>query len=224
MAIETWWHGQEHNSARMGGALWHTRWQYTPSLTSNTGVKGTSRKSQEWQWPCATISTRSLRRIRSCSDTPSKWNILRTVLLVIVLHIRLSTAAFINFDNCLDPGIVNSDDPKLLQFVPLFVWATFNTSAKSYNLNVTAYGNIDGLAFKQPYPNQSDPQWTNPNDTVGKIPDVYGSGPSGVYTTFTTDFNVLDYTPYSPAPARFCNTSSLRACPLAPVFDFNGSE
>ena len=224
MAIETWWHGQERNSARMGGASWHTPWQYMPSLTSNTEVKGQSRKSQERQRPCATISTWSPKRIRGCNDTPCKWNILRTMLLVIVLHIRLSTAAFINFDNCLDPGIVNSDYPGILQFKPLFVWATFNTSAKSYNLNVTAYGNITGLAFNQSYPSPSDPQWSNSNDTVGKIPDVYGSGPSAVYTTFTTEFNVLDYTPYAPDAARFCNTSSLRACPLAPVFYFNASE
>ena len=224
MAIETGWHGQEHNSARMGGASWHTPWQHTPSLTSNTKVKEQSRKSQERQWPCPTIPTPSLRRIRRGNDTPSKLSILRTVLLVIVLHIRLSTAAFINFDNCLDPGIVNSEYPGLLQFKPLFVWATFNTSAKRYNLNVTAYGNITGLAFNQSYPNPSDPQWSNPNDTVGKIPDVYGSGPSAVYTTFTTEFNVLDYTPYSPDAARFCNTSSLRACPLGPVFYLNASE
>ena len=224
MAIETGWHGQEHNSARMGGASWHTPWQYTPSLTSNTKVKEQSRKSQERQWPCPTISTPSLGRIRSGNNTPSKLSILRTVLLVIVLHIRLSTAAFINFDNCLDPGIVNSEYPGLLQFKPLFVWASFNTSAKSYNLNVTAYGNITGLAFNQSYPKPSDQQWSNPNDTVGKIPDVYGSGPSAVYTTFTTEFNVLDYTPYSPDAARFCNTSSLRACPLGPVFYLNASE
>ena len=224
MAIETWWHGQEHNSARMGGASWHTPWQYMPCLTSNTEVTAQSRKSQERQWPCATISTPSRRRVRSCNDTPSKLNILRTVLLVIVLHIRLSTAVFINFDNCLGPDVVDSSDPQLLQFVPLFVWASFDTGANSYNLNVTAYGDIAGLAFNQSYPNQSDPQWANPNDTVGKIPDVYGSGPSGVYTTFTTEFNVLDYTPYAPAAARFCNTSSLRACPLAPVFNFTGSE
>ena len=224
MATETWWHGQEQDPARMGGASWHTPWQYPQGLTSSREAKIDSRKGQELQWPCATRPRRFQRRIRSCQCTPSTFNILRTVFLVISLHIRSSVTAFINFDNCLSPDIINSNDPKLLQFVPLFVWASFNTSAKSYNLNVTAYGNINGTAFKQSYPVQTDPQWTNPNDTVGKIPDVYGSGPSAKYTTFTTEFNVLDYTPYAPGPSRFCNTSSVMACPLAPVFDFNGTE
>ncbi|CAD6568103.1 MAG: hypothetical protein ASARMPREDX12_001066 [Alectoria sarmentosa] len=155
---------------------------------------------------------------------PSIFNILRTVLLAVLLPIRLSTAAFINFGNCLSPDVINSNDPKPLQFVPLFVWATFNTSAESHNLNVTAYGNVAGVANVQPYPSQTDPQWANPNDTVGKIPDVYGSGVDALYTTFTTVFNVLDYTPYAPDAARFCNTSSLTVCPVAPVFNFNGTE
>lgn len=108
--------------------------------------------------------------------------------------------------------------------MPLFVWATFDTSAESHNLNVTAYGNVAGIATQQPYPNQTDPQWKDPNETVGKIPDVYGSGTGALYTTFTTEFNVLDYTPYAPDAARFCNTSSVTACPVAPVFNFNGTE
>ena len=224
MATETWWHGQEHDPARMGEASWHPQWQYTQSLTSNMETRGQSRKSQELQWPCAAIPRRSSRRTSSCPNTPSVFNILRTVLLVVVVHIRFSTAVFINFDNCLSPNIIHTNDPKPLQFVPLYVWATFNTSAKIYSLNVTAYGNVTGLAFKQPYPSPTDPQWTNPNDTVGKIADVYGSGPNALYTTFTTEFNVLDYTPYAPEAARFCNTSSVTACPLAPVFNFSGTE
>ena len=143
--------------------------------------------------------------------------------LAIILPIKLSTAAFINFDNCLSPSIIRSN-PKALQFEPLFVWATFNSSVGSYNLNVTAYGNVDGLATIQPYPNYKDPQWTDPKATVGKIPDIYGSGPDALYTTFTTEFNVLDYSPYVPKAARFCNTSNLTACPLAPVFNFSGTE
>lgn len=224
MATETWWDGQERYPARMGEAAWHAWLQYTQSSMPTAEGRRRSKKSQEPQRPRTVISRRSLRRMRSCPDTPSIFNILRTALLATFLPIRLSTAAFINFQNCLGPDVINSEDPKLLQFVPLFVWATFNTSAKNYNLNVTAYGNVNGTAFQQPYPDQTDPQWTNPNDTVGKIPDVYGSGSSALYTTFTTEFNVLDYTPYAPEAARFCNTSSVTACPLAPIFDFNGTE
>lgn len=224
MATETWWHGRKHNPARMGEASWGARLKYSQSLTATGKGKGQHRKSQKLRWLCATSPKQSAWRIRNCKLTPSILNILRTVLLAVSMPIRISTAAFINFDNCLGPDIVDSPNPKPLQFVPLFVWATFNTSANSYNLNVTAYGNVAGIATQQPYPNQTDPQWTNPNETVGKIPDVYGSGPGALYTTFTTEFNVLDYTPYAPDAARFCNTSSVKACPVGPVFNFNGNE
>ncbi|KAF6226355.1 hypothetical protein HO133_009221 [Letharia lupina] len=208
----------------MGEASWDAQLQYTQGLMATAEAKGQSRKSQKLPWPCDILPRRPPWKTRSCQDTPSTFNILRTVLLALFLPIRLSTAAFINFGNCLSPDTINSNNPETLQFVPLFVWATFNTSAESYNLNVTAYGNVAGIATQQPYPSQTDPQWTNPNDTVGKIPDVYGSGPDALYTTFTTEFNVLDYTPYAPDAARFCNTSSVTACPVAPVFNFNGTD
>ena len=223
MATETRWHGQNHYSARMGEASWHARLQYTTSLVTAAEGEEHSSKSQELQWQCASSPKRSSRRIRSCREMPSILSILQTVLLVILLPIRLSTAAYINFGNCLSPDYINSR-PKLLQFVPLFVWASFNSSAGSYSLNITAYGNVDGIATKQPYPSADDPQWKNPNDTVGKIPDVYGTGPGALYTTFTTEFDVLDYTPYAPDATRFCNTSSLTACPVGPVFNFSGTE
>ena len=215
MATETWRHGQKHFPARMGEASWHAPLQYTESLMATQGERERSRNSQKAQWRCAVLSRRS---------SPSIFNILRAILVAVLLPIRLSTAAFINFDNCLSPDRINSEDPKLLQFVPLFVWATFNTSGQSYNLNVTAYGNVLGLATSQPYPNETDPQWKNPNATLGKIPDVDGSGSDALYTTFTTEFNVLDYTPYAPDAERFCNTSSLTPCPIAPVFNFTTTE
>lgn len=224
MAAATWWHGQRHDPARMGEASWDAGLQYTQSFMVTTEEKEQSKKSRKLQRPSAISPKRSPWRIRGCQDTPSIVNILRSVLLLIFLPIRLSTAAFVNFGNCLSPDVINSNEPKTLQFVPLFVWATFNTSAESHKLNVTAYGNVTGIATQQPYPNQTDPQWSNPNDTVGKIPDIYGSGPGALYTTFTTEFNVLDYTSYAPEAARFCNTSSVTACPVAPVFNFSGTE
>lgn len=224
MATKTWWHGQKHYPARMGEASWDPRREYMQSLMATAEGRGQSRKSKKLQWLCATSFRRSPWRIRSYRHTPSIVDTLRAVLLAVLLPINLSTAAFINFGNCLNPDIINSDSPPPLQFVPLFVWATFNTSAESHNLNVTVYGNVAGIATQQAYPTQTDPQWTNPNETVGKIPDIYGSGPGALYTTFTTEFNVLDYTPYDPDAARFCNTSSLTACPIAPVFNFTGNE
>ena len=224
MATETRWNGQKHCPAPMGDASWVPRLQYMQSLMATAEGIRPSKKCQKLQWLRATLSRQSRWRIRSCQYTPSTFNILRTVSLVILLSMKPSSAAFIKFDNCLSPDITNANFPPPLQFVPLFVWATFNTSAHSYNLNVTAYGNIAGIATQQPYPEQTDPQWKNPNDTVGKIADVYGSGPDALYTTFTTDFNVLGYTPYAPGATRFCNTSSLTACPLAPFFNFTGTE
>lgn len=225
MATETWWHGQKLYTARMGAPSWHAGSQYTQSLMANAEPEGRSWKNHESQRPKnpAALQRRPPSMVRSCRLMPSISQILQRALLAMLLPIRFSNAAFINFDNCLSPDIINSN-PKPLQFVPLFVWATFNSSAGSYILNVTAYGNVAGIATVQPYPSQTDPQWDNPNDTVGKIPDVYGSGPGAVYTTFTTEFNVLDYTPYAPDAARFCNTSSVTPCPLAPVFNFSGTE
>lgn len=224
MATETWWYGEKHYLARMGEASWDVPLQYTQSLMATGEGNRQPSNSQKLPWSLPTLPTRSTWGMRSCQDTLSILNILRTVLLVVLLPIRISSAAFINFGNCLSPNIINSNDPKPLQFVPLFVWASFNTSAESHNLNVTVYGNVAGIANVQSYPVPTDPQWTNPNDTVGKIPDVYGSGADALYTTFTTEFNVLDYTPYAPDAARFCNTSSVTACPVAPVFNFTDTE
>ena len=228
MAAETGWHGQKHYPAPMGHASWHAPFHHTSESMAPTEEKVQSRKSSELRRLGFMFPRRSPKRTFNRWTVSSALKILQSVLLVICLPIRLSTAAFINFDNCLSPNIIQSNtqsnDLKPLQFVPLFVWATFNQSAGIYNLNVTAYGNVAGIATKQPYPKDTDPQWANPNETVGKIPDIYGSGPGALYTTFTTEFNVLYYTPYAPDAARFCNTSSLTPCPVGPVFNFNGTE
>jgi Transient receptor potential (TRP) ion channel/ML-like domain len=129
-------------------------------------------------------------------------------------------AAYLNFENCLSSNIINSN-PKLLQFVPYNVSATFNTSDPNFPLNVTVYGNVSGLATIQPYPAPNDPQWSNPNDTVGKIVDLSAS--NNKYTTLFTKINVLTYTPYQ-APSRFCNSSVHGPCPLGPAFYVNRTD
>lgn len=168
--------------------------------------------------PSGILSERTQARLHSCRIIPSASNLLALALLTVFLLITPSTAVFINFQNCLSPNVINSN-PTQLQFVPLYVWSTFNVSAPSHNLNITVYGNVAGIATQQPYPPPNDPQWNNPNETVGKIPDIAGN-----YTTFTTHFNVLEYTPYNPPALRFCNTSALTPCPLTPVFNFTGNE
>ncbi len=216
------WHGQKHHTPGMGEALEATRWDDTGFVTAGlpdalgedaraTGrCSNTSRllRPHSWQY-CSTAS-------------PRAFALLQMVLVAILLMIQPSAAVFIDFDNCLGPAITNSD-PQQLQFQPLYVWATFNSSAASHNINVTAYGNVAGIATQQPYPHWDDPQWTNSSQTVGKIPDTGGQGEQQKYTTFTTQFNVLDYTPYDPPAVRFCNSSSITQCPLAPVFNFTGN-
>lgn len=163
----------------------------------------------------------SRNQVQALALLPRLYNLL--LLTILSICIQPSSAAFIDFQNCLDPNIVNSS-PLQLQFVPLFVWATFDTVSPSHNINVTVYGNVSGIATREPYPAPDDPQWDNPNKTVGKIPDVAGQPGHELYTTFTTTLNVLDYTPYDPPATRFCNSSALTQCPLAPVRNINATQ
>jgi len=223
MATETWWHGQTNRAARMGEALLATRWYETGCMMAKSVGRSRSTGRKNMRWP-TTLRSGWPRLGSSSSKKPSASGLLQMLFFVVLLLVRPSTAAFVTFSNCLSPDIINSDSPKQLQFVPLYVWATFNSSAASHDINVTAYGNVAGIATQQPYPPQDDPQWRSPNDTVGKIPDVAGPASDQKFTTFTTQFNVLDYTPYDPPAVRFCNSSSLTKCPLAPVFNFKGNE
>lgn len=157
-----------------------------------------------------------------------RWTDMLQQAYVLCLGILLlsgcSEAAFVNFENCLSPSTIQSKSPQLLQFVPLFAWVTFNATSESHNLNFTVYGNVEGIATQQPYPRPNDPQWQNPNETVGKIPDLGGPTGDEKYTTFSTALKVLGYVPYDPPDTRLCNTSALTPCPFSPVFNFTGNE
>ena len=183
---------------------------------SNESERTSCTSQQRWRW-----------RLTESRSYQSKLRVslLRvvTVAICVLLLPRQATAHFIRFDNCLSPDTINSDNPQQLQFVPLFVWALFNSTAPSHNLNITAYGNVTGVGRIQPYPNPTDPRWRNPNETVGKIPDLAGDSGMEKFTTFTTEYDVLDYTPYHPEAVRFCNTSALTPCPWTPVFNFTGN-
>ena len=133
--------------------------------------------------------------------------------------IGLSTAAFVTFDNCLSPNIIDSD-PRQLQFKPLFVRAIFNATAPSHNLNVTVYGNVSGSATNEPLPRLGDPDWNNANETLGKIPELDIA--NNKYTTLKAAFKVLDYTPYTADPVPFCSRLLQGQCPLGPSFYANG--
>ncbi|KAJ9636337.1 hypothetical protein H2199_008012 [Coniosporium tulheliwenetii] len=146
----------------------------------------------------------------------------RVVFLILcVLLVPLAEAAFINFENCLAPNIINS---KRLQFVPRFFDAKFNTTAPSHDLNVTIYGNVTGQTIVGDYPPPDDPIWSNPNETFGKIVDVSPTNPDPRFTTLFADFKVLTYTPYRADPSRFCESTINTSCPIGPVFYGNGSD
>ena len=212
MATDIWWHGQKQGSARMGEASrvtkldnGHTSRQSLDEGSNLTHVKGW-KESLGWLavWPEA--GCHNSRRI------PAIHTILHTALWAIFLLTSPAAAVLINFENCLDQSIVKSN-PQLLQFVPLYVWAALNSTSDSYGLNVTVYGNVAG-----------EQRYTNPNDTVREIADVGGVPPNQKFTTFTTQFNVLDYTPYNPPAERFCNSSALTPCPFVPVNVTNGTQ
>ena len=207
------WHGYNHSpaAARSG--------EFTPARTMATSFAPSYRPEEPTEKSHGTGSCPRSRKARPWR----KVGVLQLALLTVLVLVSQASAAYINFENCLDPNIVNSN-PKELQFVPLFVWATFNTSSASHNLNVTVYGNVAGIATQQEYPKWNDSQWLNPNDTVGKIPDVAGPADDQKYTTFQTSFHVLDYTPYNPDATRFCNSSALSPCPLTPVFNVTVNE
>lgn len=150
---------------------------------------------------------------------PTRCSWMQILLYLSMTLFGLTSAAFVTFQNCLSPNIIDSD-PRQLQFRPLLVGATFNATASSHNLNVTVYGNVSGIATNEPLPPLGDPHWSNPNETLGKIPELDFA--NNKYTTLKATFNVLDYTPYTADPQPFCITLLHGQCPLGPSFYANG--
>jgi hypothetical protein len=139
-------------------------------------------------------------------------------LFFIANLLPLSSAVFINFENCLSRGYRENTNPVRLQFVPLHVWAVFNSTAPSHNLNVTVYGNVTGQNEPGDYPGMDDPQWDNPNSTFGKIIDISQNNGDPKYTTLFANFKVVTYSAYSPDAQQFCQTTVNTSCPIAPNF------
>ena len=181
-----------------------------PSQESST-EHGHDRGSRKNSTTKAPVDDEACRQIHG-TRRRSLFHVLQLGLMLLMFFVKPSEAAFVSFKDCLSPNVINSN-PKQLQFTPLLVWASFNSSA-SHNLNVTVYGNVSGQATQQnPPTNPLDPSWNDPNITLGKIIDVPKN-----FTTLTGSFNVLDYTPYEIPATRFCNTTVHGQCPIAPVF------
>lgn len=144
------------------------------------------------------------------------------VLVVILAALPVASAVFINFDNCLDSNYRRETDPVRLQFTPEHVWVKFNNTHSTHRLNVTIYGNVSGQLTSGDYPPPSDPKWDDPENTFGKIPNVWQVGkpgnPGGVATTLFATFDALTYSSWNPGPLQFCNYTIDTACPIAPVF------
>ena len=145
------------------------------------------------------------------------------LVMTMLLLLHTSSAVYIDFENCLSPVIINSaSEPQpLLQFQPEYVWASFNSTAPSHTLNITVYGNITGIATNESIPPSTDPQWNNPNETLGKI--LEEDPDNNKLSTFFARFNVLKYTPYQAEPSSFCDNTVHQQCPLIPAFDLEGN-
>lgn len=217
MEIKTGWRGHRSSSSARYSA-YHAGFGKSFDLGNLKAIKGNDGRLRRGK--------RGLQDPRLPSLWPQslfRWweegNIVRMVLLVLLVVAQPANAAFLNFENCLGPNVVNSN-PLQLQFKPLFVYAAFNSTAASHNINVTVYGNVTGQATQEQLPTSpNDPAWTNPNDTLGKITDVSKSNDK--LSTLTATFNVLDYTPYDAPATQFCNTTVHGVCPLAPAFTAN---
>ena len=168
-------------------------------------------------------------RTSRCTMLPSMWwnrNALGISQLLLVLlasiWITPTSAAFVEFTNCLSEAVQNNA-PLQLQLIPMFVNAVFNDSDPSHNLNVTVYTNVTGsLVGKYQYvlPNSSDSAYWNSNDTSfgGKIENIPYPDGANKYTTLDNKVTVLTYEPYS-SSAQFCEALYGGSCPLGPTFN-----
>ena len=212
MATDIWWHGQKQGSARMGEASRVTKLDHGRNSIQSLDEGSTLTHMKGWKESLGWLAVWPEAGCHNSRRIPAIHTILHTALWAMFLLTSPAAAVLINFENCLTPNIIKSN-PQQLQFVPLYVWAALNSTSDSYGLNVTVYGNVAG-----------EQRYTNPNDTVREIADVGGVPPNQKFTTFTTQFNVLDYTPYNPPAERFCNGSALTPCPFVPVNVTNGTQ
>jgi Transient receptor potential (TRP) ion channel/ML-like domain len=152
------------------------------------------------------------------------WNALSSATLSLLFIVLASPAeaAFVHFENCMPSSIQDSHNPRILQFEPIRFSAFFDTNASTHNLEVTAYGNVTGVATNVTYPPWNDRSWFNASDILGKIVDLSPS--NNKYSTLFATFNVLSYTQYDAPPTRFCNSAIGTGCPLVPAFNVSSSN
>jgi hypothetical protein len=136
-------------------------------------------------------------------------------LITVSLCVTPIQAVLVPFENCLPDSYINNV-PTNLQFVPMFVDASFNASSDEHNLRFTVYGNVTGSYTSVTLPPANDPAWADPHVTDGKIENL--PEPRTKYTTLYNKINVLTYQPWSQA-LNFCDQLENGVCPLAPAFN-----
>ncbi|KAK3941840.1 putative flavin carrier protein 3 [Diplogelasinospora grovesii] len=146
------------------------------------------------------------------------------LLVLISILLRPAAAASVPFENCLPDSYINYT-PLPLQWVPLFVDASFDTSNPRHTLRVTMWGNVSGSFTNVTLPPANSPDWKDPTKLDGKILDEpEPNSPAPKLTTLHSKIDVLTYEPWS-LNTNFCNTSLTNAsCPLGPVFGTNSSS
>ncbi|KXX81720.1 putative flavin carrier protein 3 [Madurella mycetomatis] len=161
---------------------------------------------------------------RSGPYGPLRFAAVAGLILVSTTMFRPAAAAFVPFENCLSESYVNNV-PAPLQWVPMFVDASFDTTNPKHTLRVTAWGNVTGSSTNVPLPPSGSPDWADPGKTDGKILDLPEPNvPDPKVTTLHSKIEVLTYEPWS-ENTNFCNTSLTNAsCPLGPVFHEAGSS
>ena len=159
-------------------------------------------------------AVRTLRTNRYRLPRTLCYGVLAVLLSLLITPVK---AAFINFQNCLSQSYQDTNPPAL-QFVPLFMDASFNTTDPSHRLTVTVWGNVTGAYTRVQLPSPNDPAWMNPNFTDGKIENL--PPPRTRLTTLSRKVNVLTYEPWKQSD-QFCDVLVNGTCPLAPRFTAN---
>lgn len=167
------------------------------------------------------ITTTTARHSKRPSRPVTSRRLLRSLACLSLLSQPAAAVLLNKFDNCLEESIKDSN-PRELQWVPLYVGATFDTKNKSHNLRITVWGNVTGeynpTAGPELPPWDSD-DWSNPNVTDGKIVDNPFPTTANFLTTLHSKINVVTYEPYA-ADFDFCKDALTNAsCPLGPVFN-----
>lgn len=168
-----------------------------------------------------TIATTRYRGLRPSSSPAIIRNGKMNILLFLSFLLQPAHAVLLQkFQNCL-PASIKQSDPAELQWIPLYVGATFDNKGASHNLRVTVWGNVTGAynPTTVSLPAWNSDEWANPNFTDGKIVDDPFPTTANLLTTLHSKIDVLTYEPYA-ADFDFCNGSLTNAtCPLGPVFN-----